>query len=98
MTAGTGRITFSIDREKDFSEWYNTIIRQAELIDDRFNIKGMVVYRPYAMKIVRTVYRFFEDRLERGGHQPTQFPVLIPEENLEKEAEHVKGSSPRLSG
>jgi prolyl-tRNA synthetase len=94
MTSGSSRITFSADRDHDFSEWYNVIIRQAELVDDRFNIKGMVVYRPYGMKIVRAIYRFFEDRLEKRGHQPTQFPVLIPEENLDKEAEHVKGFKP----
>jgi len=94
MPGESSKVTFSIDKEGQFSEWYNTIIRQAELIDDRFNIKGMVVYRPYAMGMVREIYRFFEERLEKGGHEPTLFPVLIPEENLDKEAEHVKGFTP----
>jgi len=94
MANESRRTTFSVDRDRDFSEWYNTIVRKAELIDDRFNIKGMVVYRPYAMMIIRVVYRLFEERLERGGHRPTLFPVLIPEENLDKEAEHVKGFKP----
>jgi len=69
MTSGSSRITFSVDRDHDFPEWYNVIIRQAELIDDRFNIKGMVVYRPYAMHITREMYHFFEERLEADGHR-----------------------------
>ena len=94
MASDSKKATFLIDRDHEFSEWYNTIIRQAELIDDRFNIKGMVVYRPYAMRIIRELYRFFEGRLEAGGHRQVLFPVLIPEENLDREAEHVKGFKP----
>jgi len=88
------KITFSADRDRDFQGWYNTIIRQAELIDDRFNIKGMVVYRPLAMKLTKAIYSMFEERLEASGHQPVLFPVLIPEENFNKEAEHIKGFTP----
>ena len=94
MTSDSKKATFLIDRDREFSEWYNTIIRQAELIDDRFNIKGMIVYRPYAMKIIRMIYKFFEERLEKSDHQPALFPVLIPKENLDKEAQHVKGFTP----
>jgi len=94
MTTEAKKVTFSEDRDRDFSEWYNTIIRQAELIDDRFNIKGMVVYRPLAMKLTKAIYRMFEERLEASGHQPVLFPVLIPEENLSREAEHIMGFTP----
>jgi len=94
MASETSKVTFSEDRDHDFSEWYNVIVRQAELIDDRFNIKGMVVYRPYAMHIITELYRFFEEQLEASNHRRVLFPVLIPEENLEREAEHVKGFKP----
>ena len=94
MAAESKKVTFSVDRDRDFSEWYNTIIRQAELIDDRFNIKGMVVYRPYAMRITKAIYKLLEKKLEASGHQPVLFPVLIPEENLSREAEHIKGFKP----
>ena len=94
MVAEGRKITLSADRDRDFPGWYNTIIRQAELIDDRFNIKGMVVYRPLAMKLTKAIYSMFEERLEASGHQPVLFPVLIPEENFNKEAEHIKGFTP----
>lgn len=86
-----GKSIFFIDKKKNFSEWYNEIIRRAELIDDRYNIKGLIVYRPFAMKAIKVIYKLLEEELERKGHEPVLFPLLIPEENFEKEAEHVKG-------
>jgi len=89
MSKASEKVTFNINKRTDFSEWYNTIVRQAELIDDRYNIKGLIVYRPYAMKMIGKIYDFFEERLESSGHEPVLLPLLIPEENLQKEAEHV---------
>lgn len=89
MRESLGKVTFMIKKDQNFSEWYNTIIRQAEIIDDRFNIKGFVVYLPYGMKMVKRIYEFFEEKLESNGHQPVLFPLLIPEENLQREAEHI---------
>lgn len=85
------RVTFMINKEKDFSEWYNTVIRQAGIIDDRYNLKGFVVYRPYGFFILKTIAKLFENELEKRGHRQVLFPVLIPEENLVREEEHVKG-------
>ncbi|MEM2920815.1 MAG: proline--tRNA ligase [Candidatus Bathyarchaeia archaeon] len=85
------KVTFMVDKEKDFSEWYNTVIRQAEIIDDRYNLKGFVVYRPYGFYMLKGIAKLFEDELEKRGHQQVLFPVLIPEENLAKEEEHVEG-------
>ncbi len=89
MSRDSEKVTFNISKKEDFSEWYNTIVRKAELIDDRYNIKGFVVYRPYAMRMIRGIYEFLEQRLEASGHSPVLLPLLIPEENLQKEAEHV---------
>jgi prolyl-tRNA synthetase len=85
------KTTFSIDKKQNFREWYNEIIRKAELIDDRYNIKGLIVYRPMAMRIVKEIYKLLESELEKRGHEPVLFPLLIPEENFQREAEHVKG-------
>ncbi|MGB9758336.1 MAG: proline--tRNA ligase [Thermoproteota archaeon] len=85
------KITFNIDKKQNFREWYNEIIRKAELIDDRYNVKGLIVYRPRAMKVIKEIYKLLESELEKKGHEPVLFPLLIPEENFQREAEHVKG-------
>ncbi|MFH1107485.1 MAG: aminoacyl--tRNA ligase-related protein, partial [Candidatus Micrarchaeota archaeon] len=87
---------FNIDKEKDFSGWYNTIIYAAELADIRYNVKGFVVNRPWAMMSFKKIYALFEKALEKDGHLPILFPTVIPEENFEKEKEHVEGFSPEV--
>jgi prolyl-tRNA synthetase len=76
---------------EDFGEWYRRMLADNVLVDDRYDIKGMLVYRGNAMFIVRQMVRFLEDMLEQDGHEPTLFPVLIPENLLMKEAEHIAG-------
>ncbi|MHA1364464.1 MAG: proline--tRNA ligase [Candidatus Freyarchaeota archaeon] len=81
------------DKEKNFSEWYNEIVQRAELVDLRYGVKGFVVYRPNVANILRQTYRLFEDALDAHGHSVCNFPVVIPLEFFQKEAEHIKGFS-----
>lgn len=79
------------NKYENFSEWYNEILQRAELIDLRYGVKGFIVYRPNAAMIMRQIYRFFEEELDKLGHSPCIFPVVIPLEYFEKEAQHIKG-------
>jgi len=90
------KITFSKSKEQDFSEWYSEIVEKAELVDLRCNIKGFVVFRPWAVRTIEVMYDLFEEELQRKGHEPCWFPSLIPESNLKKEAEHVEGFIPQV--
>ncbi|MGQ9513620.1 MAG: proline--tRNA ligase [Thermoproteota archaeon] len=90
------RETFNVDKERKFSEWYNRIVREATIIDDRYNVKGFIIYRPWGMIMIKEIYKLYEEELELRGHLPTLFPVVIPEENLQKESEHVKGFTPEV--
>ncbi|RLG21093.1 proline--tRNA ligase [Candidatus Micrarchaeota archaeon] len=87
---------FNIDKEKHFSEWYNELLWRAELIDQRYNVKGFLVHRPNATIAENLIEEMFEKELQRRGHKPMRFPAVIPEENFEKEAEHVEGFSPNV--
>jgi prolyl-tRNA synthetase len=80
--------------KKDFSEWYNTIIKEAQLCDLRYGIKGFVVFMPWAVMSMNRMYAMYEDAVESNGHVPALFPALIPEEYFKREAEHVKGFAP----
>ncbi|MFH0860151.1 MAG: proline--tRNA ligase [Candidatus Altiarchaeota archaeon] len=75
----------------DFSDWYHKILEDAEIIDIRFSIKGMPVYRRWGITMVREMQRFLEILLEDDGHEPVLFPVLIPEDVMGKESEHIAG-------
>jgi prolyl-tRNA synthetase len=76
---------------KNFSEWYSWILKEAELVDIRYNVKGFVVIRPWAFYALKKMYSIYEAELEARGHSPVHFPAVIPESNLKKEEEHIKG-------
>jgi prolyl-tRNA synthetase len=90
------KITFEIDKEKNFSAWFTEIVKKAELADIRYNVKGFVVFQPWSVVSMREIYRIFESVLERKGHKPFIFPAVIPEKNFYLEAEHVKGFAPEV--
>ena len=75
----------------DFSEWYNDIVERAELIDKRYPIKGMDVWRPYGWSIMRSIDTFTRAEMDHTGHDEVMFPVFIPEKEFMKEAEQIKG-------
>ena len=79
------------DKYENMSEWYSEILDRAEIIDIRYGVKGFVVYRPFGMTIMKNIIKLYEEELEKTGHQPFLFPVVIPEKNLRMEKEHIKG-------
>ncbi len=81
---------------EDLNEWFNDIIVKAELADQRYNIKGFVVFRPWSVHSISLMFRSYEDKLNETGHQQLIMPALIPEENFLKEAEHVEGFTPEV--
>ncbi len=80
--------------KSNFSEWYNKVVRL--LVDDRYNLKGMVIIKPWGVKILDLIYKKFEKLLEENGHQRIIFPILIPERNFNEEKEHVEGFAPEV--
>jgi prolyl-tRNA synthetase len=77
-------------RAKDFSEWYNDVIMQAELADYS-PVRGCMVIRPNGYGIWELMQRALDDMLKEAGHRNAYFPLFIPMSFLAKEAEHVEG-------
>ena len=74
----------------DFSEWFHNILEEAEIIDDRYPVKGMNVWQPQGFKIRKYTLEILRNILDKT-HEEVLFPLLIPEDELAKEAIHVKG-------
>ena len=75
----------------EFSEWYNELLETSGIIDKRYPVKGMNVWLPYGLRIMRNIEAFIRAEMERTGHDEVLFPALIPETEFQKEAEHIKG-------
>ena len=83
-------------KEVNFSEWYSEIVDKAEITDLRYNVKGFVIIRPWGAMMMENMFRLYEKALQKRGHKPSFFPVVIPEKNFQKEASHVKGFAPEV--
>ncbi|MBD3211790.1 MAG: proline--tRNA ligase [Candidatus Lokiarchaeota archaeon] len=92
----TPQTGITVSKEENFSEWYTQILTKADLADIRYNVKGFVVYRPWATISIKRMYRKYEDLLEQNGHLPLVMPSVIPERNFETEADHVEGFAPEV--
>ncbi len=75
----------------EWSEWYNTLVEAAGLSDKRYPIKGMNIWMPYGWKIMRAIDELTHREMERTGHDEVCFPLLIPEAEFQREADHIKG-------
>ena len=76
---------------ENFSKWFDDIILNAEILDNRYPLKGFAVYKEWGAKIVRKIIEMLEIKLEETGHVPMLFPVTISEDSFRKEAEHIEG-------
>jgi len=84
------------DINKDFSQWYNEVVYQAELVDES-PVRGCMVIRPYGYQIWENIKNIVDKRIKETGHQNAAFPLLIPESFLKREAQHVEGFAPELA-
>ncbi len=76
--------------KENFSEWYHELLKSGEIIDVRYPVKGMCVWYPFGFALRRNVYDLMRELLD-PDHEETLFPLLIPETEFMKEAEHIKG-------
>jgi len=76
---------------ENFSEWYSAVLKEADLVDLRYGVKGFLVIKPWAFKVIKNIYALYEEELEKDGHSPVHFPAVIPESYFAKESEHIKG-------
>lgn len=86
MGKGPGKAKRGIPSKADnFTEWYPFMVEAAELVDKRYPIKGMDVWRPYGWKTMKLIDSLTHAEMERTEHEEVNFPLLIPENLLEKE-------------
>jgi prolyl-tRNA synthetase len=79
-----------LQKEDNFSEWYNEILKRAEILDVRYPVKGVYTWYPYGYKLRNLTYSILRTLMDRE-HEEVLFPLLIPKDELMKEKEHIKG-------
>lgn len=77
-------------RAEDYSQWYNDIVRKAQLADHS-EVRGCMVIRPHGFGIWEKMKEQLDRMFKETGHVNAYFPLFIPKSFLSKEAEHVEG-------
>jgi len=78
-------------RSQDYAQWYQDVIREAQLAEPAEVVKGCMVIRPNGYAIWEKMQADLDRRFKATGHQNAYFPLLIPLSFLAKEAQHVQG-------
>ena len=74
-----------IPSKSDFNSWYPAIVEISDLVDKRYPIKGMDVWKPYGLSAMGLIDLLARNEMTRTGHQEYRFPLLVPEDLLDKE-------------
>ncbi|MDX2053336.1 MAG: proline--tRNA ligase [Polyangiaceae bacterium] len=77
-------------RDQDFPEWYQSVVREADLAENS-DVRGCMVIKPWGYGIWEGIQRRLDRVFKDTGHKNAYFPLFIPLSYLAKEAEHVEG-------
>ena len=79
-----------INREDNYSLWYNNLVTKADLAENSA-VRGCMVIKPYGYAIWEKMQAQLDKMFKETGHVNAYFPLFIPKSFLSKEAEHVEG-------
>ncbi len=77
-------------QEKDYSQWYLDVVREAKLAEHS-PVRGSMVIRPNGMALWENMREALDTMFKDTGHENAYFPLFIPKSFLSKEAQHVEG-------
>lgn len=77
-------------REENYSQWYNDIVKKADLAENSA-VRGCMVIKPYGYAIWEKVQSTLDKMFKDTGHVNAYFPIFIPKSFFSREASHVEG-------
>jgi prolyl-tRNA synthetase len=90
MMSKKERTAIEPTREENYAEWYQQVIRSADLAENS-EVRGCMVIKPWGYAIWENIQRTLDGMFRETGHRNAYFPIFIPKSYFEKEAEHVEG-------
>ncbi|HEY2423948.1 MAG TPA: proline--tRNA ligase, partial [Chthoniobacterales bacterium] len=90
MSGSPQKTAISPTRAEDFPEWYQQVVRAADLAENS-DVRGCMVIKPWGFGMWENIQRHLDRMFKDTGHRNAYFPLLIPLSYFEKEASHVEG-------
>ena len=80
------KTAISPTREENYPEWYQQVVRAAELAENS-DVRGCMVIKPWGYALWENIRTGLDGFFKATGHSNAYFPLFIPVSYLEKEAE-----------
>ncbi|HSH10027.1 MAG TPA: proline--tRNA ligase, partial [Oceanipulchritudo sp.] len=90
MVKASKKTAIQPTREENYPEWYQQVVRAAELAENS-PVRGCMVIKPWGYMMWENMQRVLDRMFKETGHKNAYFPLFIPKSYLEKEAQHVEG-------
>ena len=84
------KTAISPTRAEDYPEWYQQVIKGADLAEIS-PVRGCMVIKPHGFAIWERMRDAMDAMFKATGHVNAYFPLFIPKSFLSKEAAHVEG-------
>ncbi|MGL5204952.1 MAG: proline--tRNA ligase [Metamycoplasmataceae bacterium] len=82
--------------EENFSKWYIDVVKNGNLIAYG-PVKGTIIFKPNSYGIWENIQTHFNKILKKQGIRNVYLPMLIPNNLISKEQNHVEGFAPELA-
>lgn len=89
-------IGITVDKFKDFPNWYSQILTKGEMLD-YYDVSGCYILRPASYAIWEQIQNFLDTRFKSTGVQNSYFPMFVSSRVLEKEKDHIEGFAPEVA-
>ena len=88
--AERNELGITVRKLDDTPEWYTQVIQKAQIADFA-PIKGCMVLRPAGYALWENLVQYFDANIKKLGVKNAYFPMFIPEEYFQREAQHAEG-------
>jgi prolyl-tRNA synthetase len=93
---GKTKSGISPTRAEDFPQWFQSVVRDAE-VAELDHVRGAMVIRPWGYGIWELMQRALDEGIKETGAVNAYFPLFIPLSYFEEEAKHVEGFAKEMA-
>jgi prolyl-tRNA synthetase len=87
---GKQRNAINPTREENYPEWYQQVVKSADLAENT-PVRGCMVIKPWGYGVWENIREALDIMFKETGHKNAYFPLFIPKSFLQREAEHIDG-------
>ena len=79
-----------VNREENYSLWYNNLVTKANLAENSA-VRGCMVIKPYGYAIWEKMQAQLDKMFKETGHENAYFPLFVPKSLFEAEEKNAEG-------